>query len=52
MLLVQNFQYYVVMSDIVPFLVAGAAVKVINELQERFPSSHIMNSLYIVYLQF
>jgi hypothetical protein len=38
--------------DAIGFLGAGAAVMIINELQNRFPSSHIMNSLYIVYPQF
>jgi hypothetical protein len=38
--------------DTVPLMVAGATVKIINELQDRFPSSYIMNAQCIIYLQF
>ena len=38
-------------SDTIGFLVAGAAMMIMNELQNRFSNSHIMNSLYIMYPQ-
>ena len=41
-------------SDIIEFLVEFVTVMIINgdELQNHFPNSYIMDSLYIVYPQF
>ena len=39
-------------SDIIEFLVEFVMVMIINELQNHFPNSYIMDSLYIVYPQF